>query len=106
MDVAALKAQMDFVTRDDVAPVVKDYFQTVRDLADTTGVGSIDLPDPVEFLRARGIELPDGQHLSVEYAVDGHVQAAIGPECIGKICACWKDCETKKGKKHCTSLCF
>ena len=106
MDVAALRAQAEFFTRDDVAPVMKDYLESVKGEVDTLGVGPVELPDPVEFLRERGIELPAGQHLSVEYSVDGQVQATVGPECIGKICGCWKSCEEKKGKNHCTSICF
>ncbi|MFI5982045.1 hypothetical protein ACIBEA_14320 [Streptomyces sp. NPDC051555] len=106
MDIEALKAQMEFLTREGVAPAVEDYFKSVKGVVSTRGSGPVELPDPVEFLRERGIELPDGQHLSAEYAVDGQVQAIVGPECIGKMCLCWKDCEEKKGVKHCTSICF
>lgn len=94
---------MDFLVREDVSGALIEYTETASNAA--SDASTLQLPDPVQFLKDRGIDLPGGEHLSVEYSIDGQVQAVVGPECIGKLCACVKICEEKGKRKHCWSFC-
>lgn len=73
--------------------------------SDHHAIAAMSLPDPVAFLRDRGIELPKGAHLLATHTIDNVEVARMGTECIslGKFCGCFckKTCDTARVQGGC-----